>query len=165
MNKMIKNLFTFPHPVNEVAARWVAAMVTALSLTIILTDSYWMTGLLAYGFLARVLTGPKLSPFGLIATKVLVPLTGNPTKLVSGPPKRFAQTIGLVFALAALVLNYWIDSSLGAEIVLGILAIFAVLESVVGFCTGCYVFGYLMKWGWIPAETCRKCADINFDLG
>ena len=158
----MKNLLSFPHPVNEIAARWVAAMVATLSLTIILTNYYWLTILLAYGFLARVLTGPKLSPFGLIATKVVVPLMGNPTKLVAGPPKRFAQAIGLLFAVAALVLNYLLDAAMGAEIVLGTLTGFALLESLMGFCTGCYVFGYFMKWGLIPAETCRKCTDINF---
>ena len=157
----MENPFSFPHPVNEIAARWVAAMVVALSLTIILTDLYWLTGFLAYGFLARVLTGPKLSPFGLIATKVVVPLLGNPTKLTAGPPKRFAQTVGLIFSFVVLVLQYWIGSSLAAEIVLGILIVFALLESLVGFCTGCYVFSYLMKWGLIPQEICRKCADIN----
>ena len=161
MKNRMKNLFSFPHPVNEIAARWVAAMVVALSITIILTDLYWLTGFLAYGFLARVLTGPKLSPFGLIATKVVVPLLGNPTKLTAGPPKRFAQTVGLIFSFVVLVLQYWIGSSLAAEIVLGILIIFALLESLLGFCTGCYVFSYLMKWGLIPQEICRKCADIN----
>ena len=34
--------FSFPHPVNEVAARWVAGMVVALTLTIIVTDLYWL---------------------------------------------------------------------------------------------------------------------------
>jgi hypothetical protein len=165
MQKRIKNLLSFPHPVNEVAARLVAGMVVCFSLTIIITDAYWLITLLAYGFLARVLTGPKLTPFGLIATKVVLPLVGNPTKLVAGPPKRFAQTVGLVFALGALVSQYWIGSSMATEVVLGILIIFALLESLVGFCTGCYVFAYLMKWGFIPEETCRKCADINLERG
>jgi len=107
----LKTVFSFPNPVNEVAARMVAGMVVALSLAIIFTDQSWLLFLLAYGFLARVATGPTLSPMGQFATRVLVPLVGNPQRPVPGPPKRFAQTIGLVFSIAALVLFFVIGST------------------------------------------------------
>ena len=61
----LKEVFSFPHPVNEYAARMVAGMVVALSLAIILLDMPWLLFFLAYGFFARVLTGPTLSPMGL----------------------------------------------------------------------------------------------------
>ena len=38
----------------------------------------------------------------------------------------------------------------------------AVLEAVFGFCAGCFAFGYLIRWGLIPAETCQKCEDLGF---
>ena len=41
------------------------------------------------------------------------------------------------------------------------LLVFATLESVVGFCAGCCVFGQLMKVGLVPEETCAACADIS----
>jgi uncharacterized protein DUF4395 len=72
-----RSLFGFPHPVNEVAARSVAAGVLVLSLlTITLSLTLgrgwlWLTAVLAYGFLARVLTGPTLSPLGQVATRVV----------------------------------------------------------------------------------------------
>ena len=66
----LQEVFSFPHPVNESAARLVAGMVAAVSLTIIIIDAYWLLPVLTYGFLARVLTGPTLSPMGLLATKV-----------------------------------------------------------------------------------------------
>ena len=100
MKQNIREVFSFPHPVNEIAARWVAGMVVALTITIILTNQHWLMFILAYGFLARVLTGPKLSLMGLIATRVLVPMFGNREKIVAGPPKRFAQFIGLMFSIA-----------------------------------------------------------------
>jgi len=46
---------------------------------------------LAYGFWARVLTGPTLSPLGQLATRVVAPRLPVEPKLVPGPPKRFAQ--------------------------------------------------------------------------
>ena len=153
----LKNVFNFPNPVNEVAARMVAGMVLTLSLAIIFTDQSWLMFLLAYGFLARVATGPTLSPMGLLATRVLVPMVGNPQRSVPGPPKRFAQSIGLVFSIVALTLYFAVGSVVAAKGVLGVLVLFAALESGVGFCAGCYVFGYLMKWGLIPKSVCEEC--------
>ena len=83
-------LVGFPNPVNEKAARVVAGLVVVTALTALLTQSSWLLWLLAAGFLLRVLSGPRFSPFGLLATKVVAPRLGRP-KLVPGPPKRFAQ--------------------------------------------------------------------------
>jgi hypothetical protein len=41
-----------------------------------------------------------------------------------------------------------------------VLLVFALLESVAGFCAGCWLFGRLMALGLIPASTCEACADI-----
>ena len=158
---MMARIFSFPHPVNEVAARMVAAMVALLSLAVVVLDLPWLLFALVYGFLARVLTGPTLSPMGLIATRVLVPLLGNPMRPVAGPPKRFAQAVGLAFSTASLTLYYAFGLTQEAYGVLVILTAFALLEAVLGFCAGCFVFGYLMRWGLIPAETCAKCKTLS----
>src|SRR4249920_3400580 len=93
----VARLFWFPNPVNEVSSRLVAGGVVLLALTIIIFDQPWLTALLAYGFVARVLTGPKLSPLGQLVTRVITPRLRVAPKLVAGPPKRFAQGIGAVF--------------------------------------------------------------------
>ncbi len=154
---VLRSVFSFPNPVNEVAARMVAGMVVAVALAFIVTGQGWLLILLAYGFLARVLTGPTLSPMGLLATRVLVPLLGNRRKPVPGPPKRFAQSIGLGFSTTALLLYFVGGPTLAAQSVLGVLVLFAGLEAFVGFCAGCFVFGYLMRWGLIPESVCREC--------
>ena len=102
-------------------------------------------------------TGPTLSPMGLIATRVLVPMIGSPQRPVPGPPKRFAQSVGLVFSITALVLYFAVGSVVAAKGGLGVLVLFAALESGVGFCAGCFVFGYLIRWGLIPESVCREC--------
>ena len=98
------DLFDFPDPVNEVSARLVAAGVVVLTLVILLGGQTWAIGLLAYGFLARVLTGPTLSPLGQLVTRVITPSLKRPAKLVPGPPKRFAQGIGAVLSITTV---YW----------------------------------------------------------
>ena len=152
----INNLFSFPNPVNEFSARFVAGMVAILTIATILTENQFVAGFLLYGFLARVATGPTLSPMGLLATRVIVPALGNPTKLVAGPPKRFAQTVGLAFSATAFVM-LMLDFVLVFQITLAILVVFALLESVAGFCAGCFVFSYLMKWKIIPQSICESC--------
>lgn len=154
---VVQSLFSFPNPVNELAARTVAGMVVALSLAIILTGQSWLVWVLAYGFLARVATGPTLSPMGQLATRVLVPLFGNPSRPVPGPPKRFAQIVGLFFSTTAVLLFFAADSPVAAKAVLGVLTAFAALEAFVGFCAGCFVFGFLMRWRLIPESICRDC--------
>lgn len=157
----LSRVFTFPHPANDVAARMVAGMTVLLALAIVLFQLPWLLFYLAYEFLARVASGPNLSPMGLLATRVLVPLLGNPVRPVAGPPKRFAQAIGLGFSTAALVLHYAFGLTAAAYGVIGMLVVFATLEAVLGFCAGCFVFGYMMRWGIIPQETCEKCSDFS----
>ena len=152
----MNTLFSFPDPVNDYAARFVAAMVVILTLSFLVTANIWVLIFILYGFLARVLTGQTLSPIGLIATKILVPLFGNPEKLVPGPPKRFAQAIGLVFSAAALITLLFSEIS-ATRYLIGILGFFASLEAFVGFCTGCYVFGWLIRFRLIPESVCESC--------
>jgi hypothetical protein len=158
---LAKSVFSFPNPVNEVAARTVAAMVVALSLAFILTGEPVLLIVLAYGFLARVLTGPTLSPMGQLAIRAIVPLLGNRQRMVPGPPKRFAQSVGVAFSIAALVLYFAVDSTIAAQGAVGVLAGFAALEAGLGFCAGCFVFDYLMRWGVIPESVCRECVEMR----
>ncbi|MXZ24821.1 MAG: DUF4395 domain-containing protein [Caldilineaceae bacterium SB0665_bin_21] len=156
----MRDVFSFPNPVNEVAARIVAGLVVGLSLATMLTGQAWLMFVLAYGFLARVATGPTLSPMGLLATRVIAPRIGEP-KLVPGPPKRFAQTVGLGFSVAALVLHFVAGFPVAANVVLAVLILFAALEAFLGFCAGCFVFDYLMRWGLVPQSVCEECANFR----
>jgi hypothetical protein len=159
-------IFGFPNPVNEVAARVVAGGVLLLSVTTILlatlagTGWLWLTAVLAYGFVARVLTGPRLSPLGQLATRVIAPRIA-PAKPVPGPPKRFAQGMGAAFTLTAAALHFGFGADPAALVMLGLVVIAATLESVFAFCIGCTIFAGLMRVGVIPDRICAECADIT----
>jgi hypothetical protein len=155
----VQNLIGFPNPVNEKAARVVAGGVVLMALAAIAFELEWLLIVIALGFLARVLTGPKLSPLGRLATKVVAPRLGEP-KYVPGPPKRFAQAMGLTMSTAAVLLYFVFDAHTAAWVVTGVLAGAATLESVFALCLGCQVFAGLMRLGLIPEETCEACADI-----
>ena len=66
-------LFSFPNPVNEVSARLVAGGVVLLAPSRIASGQSWLVAVIAYGFVARVLTGPTLSPLGQLVTRVITP--------------------------------------------------------------------------------------------
>ena len=155
----MRSLFSFPNPVNEVSARLVAAGVVVLSVLTITLDLKWMTAVIAYGFVARVLTGPTLSPLGQFVTRVVTPRLHVAARPVPGPPKRFAQGMGAAFSLTALiltVLGYWT----AAQAVLGLLVMAATLESAFAICLGCMTFGFLMRVGVVPDTVCDRCIDI-----
>ncbi len=153
-------LFSFPNPVNEVSARLVAAGVVAMAAATIAFDQPWILVPLAYGFLARVLTGPSLSPLGQFVTRVVTPRLPVEARPVPGPPKRFAQAMGAAMSSAALVLHFAFGATTAAYVVLGVLMGAASLESFAGYCLGCRVFALLMRAGVIPEEVCTECADI-----
>ncbi len=138
-----------------------AAGVVAMSAATILFDLPWMTAVIAYGFAARVATGPTLSPLAQIVTRWVTPRLGVAARPVPGPPKRFAQLIGLIFSLAAAILALALDQVTAAYIVLGVLVCAASLEAFVGLCLGCRAFAVLMRAGVIPASVCERCADIG----
>jgi hypothetical protein len=153
-------LFSFPDPVNEVSARLVAGAVVLMALATIVLDQPWLIVVLAYGFLARVATGPTLSPLGQLVTRVVTPRLGLAPRPVPGPPKRFAQGIGAVFSVTAAVLALGVGQRGAAYVVLGLLAAAATLESVFGYCLGCKAFALLMRTGIIPEDVCERCNDI-----
>jgi len=154
-------VFRFPNPVNEYAARTVAAGVLVMAVAAIAFQQPWILIPLAYGFWARVLTGPTLSPLGQLATRVVAPRLPWGPKPVAGPPKRFAQAVGVVFSTTAVILWFGFGLATATWVVVALLACAATLESVFGICVGCMAFGYLMRAGVIPDEVCVACSDIS----
>ncbi len=165
----MRPIFGFPNPVNEVAARVVAGCVVLLSgLTLALslgagTGWLWLTVPLAYGFLARVAAGPRLSLFGQFATRVAAPRIGH-EKLVAGPPKRFAQVMGATMSGAAVLAHFALAWDTAAVVLVALITAAATLESAFAFCIGCRVFAVLMRIGVVPEQVCADCNDISLRL-
>jgi hypothetical protein len=151
---------SYPNPVNEVAARVTAGGVVILSVVALSLQLRWLSVVLAVGFLLRVMSGPRFSPLALLASRVIVPRLPWGPKPVAGPPKRFAQAIGLTFSLAAIVLFYAFGLDTAGYVVLAALTFAAILESVFGICLGCNAFALLMRAGIIPSEVCESCNNI-----
>jgi hypothetical protein len=156
----MRRLLGFPNPVNEKAARVVAGVVAATCALILATGWQWLLVLVAYGFWARVLTGPRLSPLGRFATVVAGPRLGAP-RYVPGPPKRFAQAIGAAVTTAAALFALALGWTTAAEVLTAMMVVFAALESALALCVGCKIFGALMAAGLVPDDVCAECANIR----
>jgi hypothetical protein len=154
-------LFQFPNPVNETSARIVAAGVVMMALAFLVLREGWILIPLTYGFLARVATGPTLSPLGQFATRFATPRVeavrgaGFHSRQVPGPPKRFAQAIGLGFtALASIA--WLLDAPAVSWGLIAMLAAAATLEAAFAICLGCIAYSAI--WG------CADCNDISARL-
>jgi hypothetical protein len=156
----MKQFFSFPNPVNDAAARTVALGVVAMSVVAFFTNTSWILIPLTYGFLARVIAGPTISPLGQFAVRVSGPRIKAWQKFVPGPPKRFAQGIGAAFSVSASVVCLSAGWSAAKWILLPLI-IAASLEGFLGYCLGCTVFGWLMRAGVIPESICVECADLS----
>ena len=157
----VPKFFQFPNPVNEVSARLVATGVVAMSVTYLATGWTPLLWVIAYGFVARVATGPTMSPLGQLVTRVITPALNLPARPTAGPPKRFAQAMGATMSVAALLSTVVIGHPGGSQVLVGMIVVAASLEGFVGYCLGCVVFRALMRAGIIPESVCEECADIS----
>ena len=109
-------------------------------------------------------TGPPVARVGLCATGGAAPRLGEP-KLVAGPPKRFAQLIGAVLSVAAVVLGPVLGLTGAALVLVALILVAATLESVFAYCLGCRVFAGLIRIGLVPESVCLECAGVGARLG
>jgi hypothetical protein len=155
----MRALVGFPRTVNEKAARVVAAVVALAGVAILLTGAHWLLVPVALGFWARALTGPRLSPLALLASRVVAPRLGPPVE-VPGPPKRFAQALGAAVTSTAAVAGLALGLHGVATALTAALVVAATLEAAAAFCLGCRLFALLMRAGIVPAAACAECADL-----
>lgn len=157
--------FSFPDPVNETAVRLTAAGVAVLALLAVVTRRPELLAVIAYGFTARVLAGPRLSPLALLSSRVIAPRLDKQPRLVAGPPKRFAQGLGAVASMTAVGCYYlagWHTAAFGLAVVMVVLATF---ESAFRICVGCILHAWLARRGVVRSAECVDCGDISLRLG
>ena len=153
MSVISSHLVAFPNPVNEKAARVVAGLVVVTAVAaphaVRLAALAARSGLPAAGPVRR---GSARSG----SSRPRSSRRGSAPKLVPGPPKRFAQGLGLAFSLVAATSVTLGATTLGWALVVLLIAA-ALLESVFAFCLGCAIFGLLQRAGMIPESVCEAC--------
>ncbi len=94
---------------------------------------------LDYGI--RAIFDSRWSPLSFLATKLLA-IAGVPKKYVGKAPKLFASRVGFLCATSSALL--FPVAPTASLVVAGMLTVFAILDSVFGFCVGCLLYTYLV---------------------
>lgn len=160
----VSDRLRFPSEVNEYSARLVATGVVIMTALYLDNGSPVLLGLIAFGFVARVLSGPTLSPLGQLVTRVVTPavesMTGKKGAQVPGPPKQFAQAIGATLSLSAVAATVFGIPAIAVALIATI-TVAASIEAFLGYCIGCAVYAQLMRRGVLPDDACVACNDIS----
>ena len=118
----------------------VAALITTVVLAVVLiTGSVWLLAFQALVFAVASVFGLRYSPYGLLYRRLIRPRLGPPSELEAEAPPRFAQGVGLVFALAG-VAGYAANLVWLGRAATALALVAAFLNGVFGFCLGCEMY-------------------------
>jgi hypothetical protein len=119
--------------------RFAAGVTTiVLALTLVL-DNAWPLAVQAVVFAISVAVGVQASPYGLLFKRLIRPRLGPPSELEDAAPPRFAQLVGLVFAVAGLV-GYLTGLTVLGVVATGFALVAAFVNAAVGLCLGCEAY-------------------------
>ena len=130
--------------VDEIKIRLTAFWVLLLAVSFFFFRIPEIPVVLVIDFALRSFNLGKWSPLFRLSSAVATSLNwkGRPVFL---PAKRFAARVGFVLSLLIL-LFVGLDSPV-AVILDGVLSFFAALESLLGFCAGCYIYDWIVRLG------------------
>lgn len=128
-------------------AAWVTTGVLALVILLSAVSIPAATILLAaqaVAFAIGAVAGPRRHPYGLVFATVISPRLGPVTEREPVAPLRFAQLVGLVFAVIGLV--GYASGLTAVGVVATAFALFAAfLNASFGICLGCKMYPLLVR--------------------
>jgi hypothetical protein len=117
--------------------RFAAAVTTVVFVVVLAFGSGWLALAQAVVFALTAFT--RFGPYGLIYRALIAPRLSPPAEWEPVQPVRFAQALGLVFALVSGVgylTDAWVVGVVGAAFALAA----AFLNAAFGLCLGCEVY-------------------------
>ncbi len=126
------------------------AAVTTVVLAVVLITSYApLLAAQALVFAVGAVLGMDAAPYGLVFRKLIRPRIGPATATEDARPPRFAQTVGLVFAVIGLI-GYLAGPQWLGMAATGCALAAAFLNSAFGYCLGCEM--YLLIRRMVPSH-------------
>jgi hypothetical protein len=136
-----------------------AAWVTTVVLVAVLAVSGFspaaaaaLLGLQAVVFAIGALRGPRQHPYGLIFANVVAPRLSPVSEREPVPPLKFAQLVGLVFAIVG-VAGFAFGVPLLGVIATAFALFAAFLNAAFGICLGCQLYPLAARLRSAPATT------------
>jgi hypothetical protein len=119
--------------------RTAALITTAVLAAVLITGSGRLLAVQALVFAAGAVFGLRYSPYGVLYRKLIRPRLGPPRELEPEAPPRFAQAVGLVFAVIGVV-GYAAGLTLLGVVATAAALVAAFLNGAFGFCLGCEMY-------------------------
>ena len=120
-----------------------AAGITAVVLVVVLLlpqpAATVLLAVQAVLFAIGALRGVQATPHAWLFRTLVRPRLAPPAELEAPEPPRFAQAVGLAFALVGLV-AFLAGATLVAQVAVGAALVAALLNAVFAFCLGCEVY-------------------------
>jgi hypothetical protein len=130
-----------PQLVDPRGPRFAAALTSLVLALVLLTGSVWLLAAQAVVF---ALTAAGHGPYALVFGRFVRPRLGPPPELEDPRPLRFAQLVGLVFALVALA-GVAVGATALTVVATGGALAAAFLNAAFGICLGCEVYLLLRR--------------------
>jgi hypothetical protein len=127
-------------------AAWVTAAVLAIAL---ITGSGWLVAGQAVVFAVGAIAGLRYAPYALLFQLLVAPRLGPVREREAEAPPRFAQLVGLLFAVVGAV-GYLLGAPFVGAVATGLALVAALLNAATGFCLGCEL--YLIARRALPAR-------------
>ncbi|WP_116450944.1 DUF4395 domain-containing protein [Blastococcus litoris] len=142
---------TAPSPQVDVRApRFAAALTSAVLAVALLTGNGWVVAAQAVVFAIGAAAGLRVSPYGLLFRLLVAPRLGPVREREPEAPPRFAQVVGLVFAVVGAA-GYLLGAPVLGAVATGLALVAALLNAATGFCLGCEL--YLIARRALPATS------------
>ncbi|HEY6313895.1 MAG TPA: DUF4395 domain-containing protein [Streptosporangiaceae bacterium] len=121
------------------------AVITVVVLAVVLiTGSAWLLAAQTLVFATGALAGLRYAPYGIVYRRLIRPRLGPPAHTEAEAPPRFAQGVGMVFALGG-VLGYATGAT-GVGIAFTALALVAAfLNAAFDICLGCQAYLFIQR--------------------
>ena len=124
--------------------RFGAALTGVVLAVVLLTGSGWLLAAQAVVFGIGALAGLRWAPYGVLFRRLVRPRLGPPAELEAEAPPRFAQGVGLLFAVVGTV-GYLAGAPLVGAIATAMALVAAVLNAAFDICLGCEVHLRLVR--------------------
>jgi hypothetical protein len=131
-----------PGSIDPRGPRFTASVTLVLFVVVLLSPRWVSVGLLVAQtlfFAIGVLRGVQFTPTGVVFRRLIRPRLAPPAELEDERPPRFAQGVGLCFALVALI-GYASGATPVGAVAAGFALAAALLNAVFGFCLGCELY-------------------------
>ncbi len=130
--------------------RFAASVTSVVLAVVLLTGSGVLLAVQAVVFAIGAFAGLRWAPYGLLFRTVIAPRLGPVREREPEPPLRFAQLVGLAFAVVGTA-GYLLGAPLLGAVATGFALVAALLNAATGFCLGCEL--YLIARRALPART------------